>query len=165
MALQTTGEIVVAVDQQTAFKFMEVPEQLAQCIPGCHDLRQLAPGSFSAVLTNKVSFITLSFQVTVEIVKIEPPYAIEAKITGKPVGFVGQLSASAGLHFADAGEGRTIIRYSSDVTLTGKLGGVGQPVFRAKSNEVASEFSANVKAALEKNAGERKMKLMGEGRP
>jgi uncharacterized protein len=152
MALETTGEITVDVDRDTAFKFIEVPERLAQCIPGCTDLRQVAPGSFTAVLSNEVSFITLSFQVVVEIVKIDPPHTIEAKITGKPIGFTGQLTATAGLHLSEAGLGRTIIRHSSNVGLTGKLGGLGQPVFRAKSAEMSTKFAANLKAALERNA-------------
>jgi carbon monoxide dehydrogenase subunit G len=129
MALQTTGEITVEVDRDTAFKFIEVPEQLAQCIPGCTDLRQAAPGSFTAVLTNEVSFITLSFQVVVEVVKIDSPHTIEAKITGKPVGFSGQLIGTAKLHLAEAGQSRTIIRHSS------------------------TKFGANLKAAIEKNVG------------
>lgn len=152
MALQTTGEIVVEVDRDTAFKFIEVPEQLAQCIPGCRDLRQVSPKSFTAVLTSEVSFMTLNFQVVVEVVKISPPDAIEAKITGRPMGFSGQLMGTAELQLADAGDGRTIIRHSSDIGLTGKLGSLGQPVFRAKSTEMSAKFAANLKAALEKNA-------------
>ena len=152
MALQTTGEIVVEVDRDTAFKFIEVPEQLAQCIPGCRDLRQVSPKSFTAVLTSEVSFMTLTFQVVVEVVKISPPDAIEAKITGRPMGFSGQLMGTAELQLADGGEGRTIIRHSSEIGLTGKLGSLGQPVFRAKSTEMSAKFAANLKAALEKGA-------------
>jgi len=152
MPLQTTGEIVVEVDCDTAFKFIEVPEQLARCIPGCRDLRQVSPASFTAVLTGEVSFMTLNFQVVVEVVKVNPPNTIEAKITGRPMGFSGQLAGTAELHLADAGEGRTIIRHSSDIGLTGKLGSLGQPVFRAKSAEMSAKFAANLKAALEKGA-------------
>lgn len=161
MALQTTGEIIVEVDRDTAFKFIEVPEQLAQCIPGCHDLRQTAPTSFTAVLTNEVSFMTLNFQVVVEVVKINPPHTIEAKITGRPIGFSGQLMGTAELRLTDAGQGRTLIRHSSDIGLTGKLGSLGQPVFRAKSAEMTAKFGANLKAALEKNSVAQK--TAGEG--
>ena len=163
MALETTGEITVEVDRDTAFKFIEVPEQLAQCIPGCSDLRQAGPGSFTAVLSNEVSFITLNFQVVVEVVKIDPPHTIEAKITGKPIGFSGQLTATAGLRLSEAGPGRTIIRHSSSVGLTGKLGGLGQPVFRAKSAEMSTKFAANLKAALENKA--RGEQVRSGGRP
>ncbi len=46
-------------------------------------------------------------------------------------------------------EGRTTIRYVTDVGLTGKLGGLGQPVFRATSARLAREFGDNLKKALE----------------
>jgi uncharacterized protein len=152
MALQTTGEIVVGVDHEAAFKFIEVPEQLARCIPGCHDLRQIAPGRFTAVLTSEVSFMTLNFQVIVEVVKSDPPHRIEARISGRPISFSGQLAGKAELHLAPTGDGRTIIRHSSEIGLTGKLGSLGEPVFRAKSAEMTAKFAANLKEALEKNA-------------
>ncbi len=152
MALQTTGEIIVEVDCETAFKFIEVPQQLARCIPGCRDLREVAPGRFTAVLTSEVSFMSLNFQVVVQVLKINPPHGIEARITGRPIGFSGQLVGTAQLQLAVAGQGRTMIRHSSEIGLTGKLGSLGEPVFRAKSAEMTAKFAANLKEALEKNA-------------
>lgn len=155
MAIQTTGVVTVEVDPATAFAFVQDPKRMAGCIPGCHDLKELVPGQrYSAILTNKVSFITLNFKVVVEVVKLEPPSAIEAKITGESLGVVGRLAASAGLRVADAGGGRTAITYTTDVGLTGKLGGLGQPVFKAKSVQLGAEFAANLKAAIEKAAAQ-----------
>ncbi|MGA3126234.1 MAG: SRPBCC domain-containing protein [Candidatus Korobacteraceae bacterium] len=152
MALQSADDVIVEVDRATAFSLVENPQRMAECIPGCHDLQEIAPGKFTAVLTNKVSFITLNFKVLVEVVGIDTPNSIEAKITGEPIGLGGRLMASAGLKFSDAGENRTLIHYSADVGLTGKLGGLGQPVFRAKSATLGKEFAANLKAAIEKPA-------------
>ena len=123
---------------------------MAPCIPGCKDLRELSAGRYSAVLTNDVAFITLTFKVIVEVVRIDPPSAIEAKITGDSVGLVGRVTANAELRLSDAGPGQTDIQYVAGVGLTGKLGGLGEPVFRAKSAEVARQFALNLKAAIEK---------------
>lgn len=153
MPLETKGEITVDVDRDTAFHFIEIPEQLARCIPGCSDLREEAPGRFTAVLSSEVSFIKLNFQVVVEVVKIDPPRGIEARISGRPLGISGQLSGKAELELAEAGQGRTIIRHCSDIGLTGRLGSLGQPVFRAKSAEMSNRFAENLKAAIEENAG------------
>ena len=150
MALQTAGEINVDVDLAVAFGFVSDPLRLAQCVPGCHDLREISPGRYAAVVTSMVAFIALSFKVIVEIVKIEPPHAIEAKITGDAIGLAGRVVASAGLRLRSAGDGRTAISYSTDVVLTGKLGGLGESVFRAKSAQLAREFATNLKAAIEK---------------
>lgn len=150
MGLQTAGEVSVDVDRAAAFGFVSDPLRLAQCVPGCHDLREISSGRYAAVVTSKVAFIALSFNIMVEIVKIEPPDAIEAKITGDAVGLAGRVVATAGLRLASAGDGRTAISYSTDVVLTGKLGGLGESVFRAKSAELAREFATNLKAAIER---------------
>ena len=150
MALQTSGQIHVAMDRATVFQTVRNPVWLAQCIPGCKDLRELSDGRYSAVLTNEVGFITLSFKVIVEVVKIDPPRLIEAKITGDAIGLVGRVQATAGLELSEAGAKQTEIRYSSNLSLTGKLGGLGEPVFRAKSAEVAKQFGTNLKAAIDR---------------
>ncbi len=152
MSLQTTGVITVNTDPATAFAFVQDPMRMAGCIPGCRDLREISPGKYSAILSNKVSFITLNFKVTVEVTKIEPPTSIAAKVIGESIGLVGRLSATAEVQLAPAGPGQTAISYATDVGLTGKLGGLGQPVFKAKSVQLGAEFGANLKAAIEKHA-------------
>src|ERR1700722_8819127 len=154
MALHTAGEISVGVNQSAAFGFVSDPLRLAQCVPGCPDLSEIALGRYSAVVTSKVAFIALSFKVIVEIVKIEPPDAIEARITGDAVGLAGRVVATAAMQLGNSGDGRTAIAYSTDVALTGKLGGLGEPVFRAKSAELAREFATNLKAAIERKPRE-----------
>jgi carbon monoxide dehydrogenase subunit G len=150
MAIKTAGQVTLDIDGAAAFEFVKDPVRLAECIPGCKDLREIAPGRYSAVLTNQVAFITLSFKVTVEVMRIQPPEAIEATITGESIGLVGRVVAKADLALSELAPNRTEIRYAADVSLTGKLGGLGEPVFRAKSAEVAREFGANLKAAIEK---------------
>ncbi len=154
MGMQASGEINVDVDRTTAFSFVADPLRLAQCIPGCHNLRELSPGRYAAELTSRVAYITLKFKVVGEVVKMEPPNVIEVKMTGEAIGIPGHIVATVGLHLSDAGERRALIRYAADVVLTGKLGGLGQPVFRAKSAELAREFAANLKAAMERGSGE-----------
>ena len=149
MALQTSGEVRVNVPRALAFDFLQDPQRLAACIPGCHDLRELGPNRYSAVLSSRVAFLTVSFRVTIEVTRIDPPHAIEATITGDAVGLVGHVVARAGVTLSEAGDRQTIVRYVTDINLTGKLGGIGQPVFRATSAQLAREFGENLKQALE----------------
>src|SRR5262245_59914316 len=133
MALQNTGEITVDVSRAAAFEFARNAQQMAVCIPGCHDLQELSPDRYSAVLTSEVAFIVLSFKVVVEVGNVDPLNSIEATATGDAIKLVGHLVAKGSLPFADAGDSQTLIRYTADVGLTGKLGGLGQPVLKAKS--------------------------------
>ena len=154
MALQTAGEITVDVERPSAFAFVQDARRLARCIPGCHDLNELSPGCYAAVLTSGVAFMTLSFNVIIDVVRSEPPSMLQARITGDAVGLPGHVVATASLELIDQGERRTMIRYLTDVGLTGKLGGLGQPVFRATSARLAREFGANLKRALEADHAE-----------
>ena len=149
MAIQTAGAVSVNADRTVAFGIISDPLRLARCVPGCHDLREISPGRYSAVITNKVAIIALSFKVIVEIVKIEPPNTIEAKLTGDAIGLSGRVIATASLRLGSGDDGHTGIAYSADVALTGKLGGLGESVFRTKSAELAREFAANLKATIE----------------
>src|SRR5262249_49388017 len=133
MAFQTSGEFSVDVDRAAVFGFVGDPVRLARSIPGCSNLSEISPGRYSAILANDVAFVTLKFKIIVEVTKMEPPSRIEAKVTGESIGLVGRVVAAAALSVSETSPGRTDVRYSSDVVLTGKLGGLGEPVFRAKS--------------------------------
>jgi carbon monoxide dehydrogenase subunit G len=149
MGLQVSDDIAVGVPRDVAFTFLQDAERLAACIPGCSDLREIGPNRYSAVLSNRVAFLTVSFKVTIDVTRVEPPHAIEATITGDAVGLPGHVVANAAVALTDAGAQQTIVRYTTDVNLTGRLGGIGQPVFRATSAQLARQFGDNLKRALE----------------
>jgi hypothetical protein len=149
MSVQTAGEVVVDVDRTAAFAFLQDPTRLSVCIPGCRDVREIAPGRYSAVLTNRVAFMTVSFNTVIEITRLEPPSAIDATMKGDAIGLAGHMAATVTVLLVEEAPDRTIIRYATDVALTGRLGGLGQPVFQATSTRLAREFGANLKQAIE----------------
>jgi uncharacterized protein len=152
--VQTTGTITIGAPRADVYAFVSDPQRLATCIPGCSDLQEIAPGKYSAVLSNKVAFLSVKFDVVVQIVREVPSEAIDATITGNPVGLAGRLEARAGVRLSDAAAGATQIAYDVELGLTGKLGGLGQPVFKAKSEELSLAFGTNLKNAIE-SAGAR----------
>jgi carbon monoxide dehydrogenase subunit G len=91
----------------------------------------------------------VKFDVVVQIVHEVQNEAIDATITGSPVGLAGRLEARAGVRLSDAPAGATQIAYDVDLGLTGKLGGLGQPLFEAKSEELSRAFGTNLRNAIE----------------
>jgi carbon monoxide dehydrogenase subunit G len=106
-------------------------------------------GSITVDIERPAAFVTLRFGVIVEVVRVDPPSGIEARITGDAIGLAGHVVATAGVELVEEGARRTTIRYATDIGLTGRLGGIGQPVFRATSAKLAREFGDNLKQALE----------------
>jgi uncharacterized protein len=147
VVLNIAGEITVTAQREAVFKALSNAAFFASCIEGVRDLTEIDSTHFDAVLETRIAYLHFKFKVGVEMTKITPPEAIEAKVEGTPLGMVGRLIATASTQLAEAGN-HTVIRYSIDATLTGKLGSMGQPVLQAKAREMERQFSARLTAAF-----------------
>jgi len=111
------------------------------------DLQAIDASHFSAVLETRIAYLRFKFKAEVEITRLSPPEEIEAKVEGTPLGIVGRLTATATTRLSEAG-GQTVIHYSIDAILTGKLGSMGQPVLKAKAKDMEKHFTERLVAAF-----------------
>lgn len=145
--MNISGEITVAALREAVFKALSDPPFFASCIEGVGELTEIDATHYSAVLETRIAYLRFKFKANVEITRLSPPEEIEAKVEGTPLGIVGRLTATAKTRLAESG-GQTIIHYSIDATLTGKLGSMGQPVLKAKAKEMEKHFTARLFAAF-----------------
>ncbi|MCL6592394.1 MAG: hypothetical protein K6T31_00325 [Alicyclobacillus sp.] len=146
--MQVSSQFTVGCPHADVFQFVSTPERLAGCIPGCSQLTDLGDGQYAAVLEVEVAFLKLKFDVTVRLTEVNPPTSLKAVVDGKPKALAGKLSGQVELMVEPIDEQTTRIQYLLEQTMTGKLGGIGQSVFRAKCEEMGSLFAENLKAAL-----------------
>jgi carbon monoxide dehydrogenase subunit G len=99
------------------------------------------------VLDTKVAYMKFSFKVSVEVTKLTPPERIEARIEGTPLGIVGRFTAVSTTDLIDAGN-ETLVKYSIDANITGKLGSMGQPVLKSKAKDMEQKFAEKMRAAF-----------------
>jgi uncharacterized protein len=149
--LNFAGEITVAAPREAVFGALCNAPFFASCIDGVHDLKEIDATHYDAVLEMRIAYMRFRFKVGVEMSRTVPPEQIEAKVEGAPLGMVGRLTATATTTLSEAGRG-TVIRYSVDATLTGKLGSMGQPVLKAKAKEMEKHFSEKLAAAFASGA-------------
>jgi uncharacterized protein len=116
-------------------------------VEGVRDLKEIDATHYDAVMETKVAFMKFTFKVSVEVTKLSPPDRIEAKIEGTPLGIVGRMTAVAVTDLIDAGS-ETVVKYSIDANITGKLGSMGQPVLKAKAKDMEQKFAAKMRAAF-----------------
>lgn len=145
--MNISGEITVAAPRQAVFKALSDPPFFASCIDGVRDLKEIDATHYSAVLETRIAYLRFNFKADVEITELSPPEKIEAKVEGTPLGIVGRLTATAKTQLVEAGD-KTIIRYTIEATLTGKLGSMGQPVLMSKAKEMEKHFTARLFAAF-----------------
>jgi carbon monoxide dehydrogenase subunit G len=107
--------------------------------------KELDPTHYEAMFETKIAY--LRFAVTVEVIRIEAPGEIEAKIESIPLGIIGRLVAKSTTNLTDVG-GAMTVSYSVDSTLAGNLGSIGQPLLRAKAKEMERQFATRVRAVF-----------------
>jgi uncharacterized protein len=145
--LNIAGEIQVSAAREAVFKALSDAPFFASCIEGVSDLKEIDPTHYTAVLETRIAYLHFKFKADVEITELSPPEKIEAKVEGMPLGIVGRLTATATTQLVESGN-QTIIRYSIDATLTGKLGSMGQPVLKSKAKQMEKYFTARLFAAF-----------------
>jgi uncharacterized protein len=145
--LNFVGEITVAAPREAVFKALSDAPFFAACVEGVRDLKAIDATHYDAVLETRIAYMRFNFKIAVQLSRVTPLEEIEAKIEGTPMGMVGRLTATATTRLTDADAG-TVIRYSIDATLTGKLGSMGQPVLKAKAKEMEKQFSTRLAAAF-----------------
>jgi hypothetical protein len=151
--MNISGQITVAAPRAAVFDKLKDAPFFASCIEGVKDLKEIDPTHYDAVLETKVAYMKFSFKVTVELTKLSPPDIIEARVEGTPIGVVGRLTATSRTHLTEV-DGQTVVAYSIDSTLAGKLGSIGQPVLKAKAKDMEKKFTERLRAVFAAGAAQ-----------
>jgi len=142
------GKIEVPANINDVFNRLNDVHFFASCIDGVSDLVELSPNKYSATLETKIAYIRIKFQILVEISESHSPNKIVAKSEGTPMGMVGRLISTSTENLSEI-NGHTQIDYVIDVSLTGKLGSLGQPVIKSKAKELERQFAKNLNLAFQ----------------
>ena len=148
MPMKLAGEIRIKAARDKVFEALRDPRFFASCMEGIRELRATDATHYDATLETKVAYLQFKFKVVVELTRIEPPREIEARIEGTPLGVVGRLTATSRTTLTEEPDG-TLVHYEMETALTGKLGGIGQPVLKSKAREMEKQFFTRLRAAFE----------------
>jgi uncharacterized protein len=145
--MNVSGQFTVQAPREVVFNTIRDPRTFVGFVEGVSELKEIDPTHFTAVFETKVAYMKFKFNVTVEVMRMEAPGEIEAKIEGTPLGIVGRLTATTRTTLSEAGN-ETLVDYSVDATLAGKLGSIGQPVLRSKAKDMEKQFANKLRAAF-----------------
>jgi carbon monoxide dehydrogenase subunit G len=107
------------------WELLQDPVVLAKALPGTERLTLTSEDRFEGVMKVSVGPVTAAkFDVVVTLNDKVPPQKFHMHIEGK--GAVGFTRGTASVELSDQPEGRTLMTYSSDVQVGGKIASVGQ---------------------------------------
>jgi carbon monoxide dehydrogenase subunit G len=135
-------EFTVPASPATVWAFFDDVPRVVRCVPGVQEVETLAPDRYRVVVTQKVGFISATFEVKTQLELKEPPRALEFASVGKTIrGALGNLRSRDRVDVAEEPGGGTRVRLTSEVALGGMLGSVGAKVMASVSREVTQQFA------------------------
>jgi uncharacterized protein len=137
--MEMTGEYRIPAPREVVWRALNDPEILKQCIPGCESIEKTSDTAFTARVALAVGPVKAKFTGKVALTDIKPPesYTISGEGQGGVAGF-GKGSANVRLEAADAGT--TILHYTAQASVGGKLAQIGARLIDATSKKLADEF-------------------------
>ena len=141
-----SGEYRIAAPREQVWRALNDPEILRRAIPGCQSIEKVSDTELTATVIAKVGPVKATFTGRVTLSDLDPPngYTIAGEGQGGAAGF-GRGSAKVSL--AEEG-GETVLRYTADAQVGGKLAQIGQRLIGSAAKKMAGDFFAAFAAAV-----------------
>lgn len=147
MRMEQAFTVSVPVERVWSF-LMDVPE-MAACIPGASNVRQIDDANFDATVMTKIGPITASFGCRITVLDLDEVGRTGAvEVAGRDSRIGGAVKARMTMTMTEGG-GDTTVRIVSDVEILGKIGQYGHGMISKRANSMLDEFVACARARLE----------------
>ncbi len=145
-------EFTVGAAPEAVWDFLLDPKRVAPCLPGCERVEIEDATTYKVRVTVKVGFLSTTQNLRVEIVESDRPRHLVSLARGEDRKLASQVEVRNTLDLAPVAAAGTRVRYRSEVRVLGRLGSVGDAVMKVKAKQLAGDFAANVRAAIERPA-------------
>ena len=145
--MKTEHTVRVEASRERVWAFlMDVPAA-ARLVPGVESVTPSGPDAYRGSLRVQVGPVRLALEGDVRIVaRDDEAGTATVRLDGTDKRLGGGVRADVAL--ALRGSAPTEVRVTSDVTILGRIGELGQALVRRKADQVMSEFAANLERAL-----------------
>ena len=141
-----TGRYVIDAVPQRVWDGLNDPAILKACIPGCEQMEKTGPTDFVATARLKIGPLSATFKGKVTLSDIDPPNGY--KISGQGDGGVAGFAKGGATVKLAPKDGGTLLTYSVEAQIGGKLAQLGQRLINGAAKKVADDFFKNFAAAV-----------------
>ena len=136
--MKMNGEKLINASRQEVWDALNNPEKLKQAIPGAESVEKKDDNNLIATVKTKIGPISAKFKGNIVLSEINPPisYTLTGEGTGGAAGFAKGIATVT----LDEKENSTLLKYSVDANVGGKLAQIGQRLIDTAANKLADEF-------------------------
>jgi len=149
--MQIEGKFEVNVNIDKVWETLLDIDTMASCIPGVQGKTVVIDeNTFENKVSQKVSFLKVSFNTRTQITEKEPPIHLAFYTDGKDTLVGTSITVKSDVYLKELSPSETEVSYTADMRIVGKLATFGEGLMRSKSKEIGEIIVKNLKSKIEK---------------
>ncbi len=131
------GKYTFKAPREKVWQVLLDPKILAQCMPGCEELKEIGPDQYEANVKVGIAAVKGTYKAKISIKDKQPPshYVLSGQGSGGP----GFMQGDVVIDLEQEG-GETLLRYSTDAKVGGLIAGVGQRMIGGIAKMMIDQF-------------------------
>jgi carbon monoxide dehydrogenase subunit G len=147
--MKLNGTVTVKASQEEVWRIFMDPTQFCRVMPGCEKARRLDDTHYEAILSVKMPFVTIRSKAKGTILEAQAPRHLVGELVGEPHTLSGSFRNRVTIDLMPIND-KTKIQYKMDITMLGRLAGVGESVAHLIARRFSREFTDNVSKLFNK---------------
>lgn len=145
MALKIEGSYHFNAPRQRVWDLLLDPKIMAQCMPGCETMNEVAPDRYETVMKVGVASVKGTYKGKVAIKDKQAPthYVLSGEGSGGPGFMQGDVVIDL-----EESNGQTLLKYSTEPKIGGLIASVGQRMLNGVAKMMADQFFKKVESFI-----------------
>jgi carbon monoxide dehydrogenase subunit G len=141
------GEYTFDGPREEVWELVRDPEVLATALPGTQSLEQVGENEYEGVMNVRIGAVSGVFSGRVLIEDEQPPESLTMKVEGE--GKPGFVKGVGQVNLLDQGDDTTLMKYSGELQVGGRLASVGQRLLDTTSKSMLRQGLGELNKALQ----------------
>ncbi len=141
------GTVDIGSPRDRVWAFVTDPERVSRCGPDVQRVDVIDPTHFKVVARAGVGPIRTTFALDVVFSELRAPDHASVRARGQAPGSAVEMTNT--FELADGASGRTTMRWTSDVTVSGMIASVGARLMQGAADKITQQVFACIKEQLE----------------
>jgi hypothetical protein len=141
--LKIEGSYTFDAPRDRVWQVLLDPKVMAQCMPGCERMNEVAPDQFEAIMKVGVASVKGIYKGKVSIKDKQAPahYILSGEGSGGPGFMQGDVAIDL-----EEQDGKTVLKYSTDAKIGGLIASVGQRMLNGVAKMMVEQFFKKVES-------------------
>lgn len=139
--MQLTSQQLLPIPQNDLWSALNDVQVLQACIPGCESLTQVAENEYELLIMVAIGPVKTKFKGKLRLADLNPPVSYTIYFEGQG-GIAGHGKGSAQVHIEPQSPTQTLLRYTANASVGGKIAQVGSRLVDMAAQKMAAEFFA-----------------------